>query len=38
MNHRPFEDWLLAEEPLTTDQKADLQEHLNTCYILHLTG
>ena len=31
MNHRPFEDWLLAEEPLTTDQKADLQEHLNAC-------
>jgi len=31
MNHRPFEDWLLAEEPLTTDQKADLQEHLNSC-------
>jgi len=31
MNHRPFEDWLLAEEPLTTDQKADLQDHLKTC-------
>jgi len=31
MNHRPFEDWLLAEEPLTTQQKADLQEHLNSC-------
>jgi hypothetical protein len=31
MNHRPFEDWLLAEEPLTTEQKTDLQEHLNSC-------
>jgi len=31
MNHRPFEDWLLAEEPLTTDQKTDLQDHLKTC-------
>lgn len=31
MNHRPFEDWLLAEEPLTSDQKADLQDHLKAC-------
>jgi hypothetical protein len=31
MNHRPFEDWLLAEEPLTSEQKADLQAHLRTC-------
>jgi hypothetical protein len=31
MNHRPFEDWLLAEEPLTSDQKTDLQDHLKTC-------
>jgi len=31
MNHRPFEDWLLAEEPLTSDQKTDLQAHLRTC-------
>ena len=31
MNHRPFEDWLLAEEPLTAEQKADLQDHLKTC-------
>jgi len=31
MNHRPFEDWLLAEDPLTSDQKADLQVHLKTC-------
>jgi hypothetical protein len=31
MNHRPFEDWLLAEDPLTSDQKADLQDHLKTC-------
>jgi hypothetical protein len=31
MNHRPFEDWLLAEEPLTSEQKNDLQAHLRTC-------
>ena len=31
MNHRPFEDWLLAEQPLTSDQKADLQDHLKAC-------
>jgi hypothetical protein len=31
MNHRPFEDWLLAEEPLTSEQKTDLQAHLRTC-------
>jgi len=31
MNHRPFEDWLFAEEPLTTEQKADLQDHLKMC-------
>jgi hypothetical protein len=31
MNHRPFEDWLLAEEPLTSDQRADLQDHLKAC-------
>jgi hypothetical protein len=31
MNHRPFEDWLLANEPLTTEQKNDLQSHLRAC-------
>jgi len=31
MNHRPFEDWLLADEPLTSEQKTDLQAHLKTC-------
>jgi hypothetical protein len=31
MNNRHFEDWLLAEDPLTSDQKADLQDHLKTC-------
>jgi hypothetical protein len=31
MNHRPFEDWLLATEPLTNEQKNDLQSHLRVC-------
>lgn len=31
MNHRPFEDWLLNEQPLTTEQKRDLQTHLLDC-------
>jgi hypothetical protein len=31
MNHQPFEDWLLANEPLTTGQKSELQSHLRTC-------
>lgn len=31
MYHRPFEDWLLEEEPLTTEQEAALQEHLQSC-------
>ena len=31
MNHRPFEDWLLEEIPLTPEQTRDLQAHLRTC-------
>jgi hypothetical protein len=31
MNHRPFEDWLLADEALTPQQKRELQAHLQTC-------
>jgi hypothetical protein len=31
MNHRPFEDWLLADEPLTSTQKRELQTHLQAC-------
>jgi hypothetical protein len=31
MNHRPFEDWLLNQDPLTAAQKCELQEHLQTC-------
>ncbi|MBN2387057.1 MAG: hypothetical protein JXB85_08550 [Anaerolineales bacterium] len=31
MDHRPFEDWLLSEEPLTTEHKSQLQAHLRTC-------
>ena len=31
MNPRPFEDWLLADEPLTPRQKRELQAHLQAC-------
>ncbi len=31
MNHRPFEDWLLDDQPLTIEQKRELQAHLRSC-------
>lgn len=31
MNHRPFEDWLLNETPITLEQKRDLDAHLRGC-------
>jgi predicted anti-sigma-YlaC factor YlaD len=31
MNHRPFEEYLLTEEPLTVEQSRQLHEHLLTC-------
>jgi hypothetical protein len=31
MDHRPFEDWLLENQPLTPDQKHQLNTHLRTC-------
>lgn len=31
MNHRPFEDWLLDDQPLTIEQKRELQAHLRNC-------
>jgi hypothetical protein len=31
MNHQPFENWLLSEEPLSIEQSRALQEHLRTC-------
>ncbi len=31
MNHRPFEDWLLDDQPLNPQQKHDLQAHLRDC-------
>ncbi len=31
MNHRPFEDWLLADQPLDAQQQRDLQNHLRDC-------
>ena len=31
MNHRPFEDWLLDDQPLTAQQERDLQAHLRSC-------
>ena len=31
MNHQPFEDWLLDDEPLTTQKQRELQVHLRNC-------
>jgi len=31
MDHRPFEDWLLDNQTLTTEQKCLLNAHLRTC-------
>jgi predicted anti-sigma-YlaC factor YlaD len=31
MNHQPFEDWLLADEPPAGDQVLELREHLRDC-------
>jgi len=31
MNHRPFEDWLLEDQPITSEQQRDLQAHLRVC-------
>jgi hypothetical protein len=31
MNHRPFEEWLLDDQPLTLEQERDLESHLRIC-------
>ena len=31
MNHRRFEDWLLEDQHLASDQERELQAHLRTC-------
>jgi hypothetical protein len=31
MNHRPFEDWLLNDMPITPEQKRELDIHLRDC-------
>lgn len=31
MNHQPFENWLSEDQPLTPEQKHELQSHLRTC-------
>ena len=31
MNHRPFEDWLLNDAPITTEQKRELDMHVRDC-------
>ena len=31
MNHQPFENWLLSEEPLTPDEMRTLDSHLSDC-------
>jgi len=33
MNHRPFEDWLLEDQPLDPTQKRELDAHLRTCNV-----
>lgn len=31
MKHQPFEEWLLNEEPVTSEQKRELDLHLRSC-------
>jgi hypothetical protein len=31
MNHQPFEDWLLNDMPITSEQKRELDLHVRTC-------
>ena len=31
MNHRPFEDWLLTDMPITPEQKRELDMHVRDC-------
>jgi hypothetical protein len=31
MDHQPFEEWLLENQPLTNDQQRQLNTHLRTC-------
>jgi predicted anti-sigma-YlaC factor YlaD len=31
MNHQPFEEWLLADEPIAPEQAVELREHLRDC-------
>jgi len=33
MNHRPFEDWLLDDQPLNPTQKRELNAHLRACKV-----
>ena len=33
MNHRPFEDWLLEDQPLNPSQKRELDAHLRNCKV-----
>lgn len=33
MNHRPFEDWLLDDQPLDPAQKRELDAHLRACNV-----
>jgi hypothetical protein len=31
MNHQPFREWLVSDEPLSTEQTQSLQAHLSSC-------
>jgi len=33
MNHRPFEDWLLDDQPINPSQKRELDAHLRECKV-----
>jgi predicted anti-sigma-YlaC factor YlaD len=31
MNHQPYEDWLISEDPILPEQNSELQDHLRKC-------
>lgn len=31
MNHQPYEDWLISEDPILPEQNCELQDHLRNC-------
>jgi hypothetical protein len=35
MGHKPFESWIVSEEPLSADEEQRLQEHIKSCESCH---